>query len=83
LDWIEIAAAGIAGGLAALAAYAFVDRKSRQGLYLIVMLIFFFFFQELMKIYLIPRIHLWQEEKEIRTIALYDELAKTDPQIYQ
>ncbi|HKI12365.1 MAG TPA: hypothetical protein VKA02_09640 [Candidatus Acidoferrum sp.] len=84
MNWIGIAAAAIAGALAALIAQIAVGfRKERRGLYVVICMILFFCLKFASITYVEPRIRTWEAKREIKVLPFYRELSIYDPETYQ
>src|SRR5262245_26986422 len=80
MDWIGIAIAAFSGALAALAARLIVGfNKERKAISAIAFVIFFIGSRFAVNTYLEPKIRLWDIERQLREIPLFNTLSVHEP----
>lgn len=84
MNWIEILSFGISGALGAVIAYLIMgDKKERRGVYSIVTIVAMFAIQALAARFVLPSVYDWQGDRKLRSIAVYSEIADSDPETYK
>jgi hypothetical protein len=84
MDWISVVAYGVSGALGALFASLIVgNKKERRVIYLAVLVATMYGVHALAARFVLPSVYGWQVDRQIRHIALYSEIAESDPQTYE
>lgn len=83
MDWVSVASAGLAAGLAAVIAAAVVGTKGRRGVYVAVVVVGMLLLRAVFARVLEPPVREWMIGRELRALAVTDplwrEIALADP----
>jgi hypothetical protein len=83
MDWIDVFAFAVSGGLgAAIARLIAGGKKDRRPLLIGITLVAMFAIHAVAARVVLPGIYQWEADRELRKIALYSEIAENDPQTY-
>jgi len=88
VSWITIGVAAVCFLLAVVIARVIVRKTSeREILFAVVLFLCFFLMISLSNQYILPEIDIWKKqknlEKSLQEIAVYQQIAKSDPEIYE
>jgi hypothetical protein len=84
VGWIEILSYAVAGAVGAVIANLIVGtKKERRGVYIVVFIVAMYAVHALTARFALRSIYDWKTDRELRNIALYSEIADSDPETYK